>query len=97
MYASLKHGTKANRDLSDCRRGVVRSIVIGAGTFQKHQHAAGLAASPACPFCDSGEVEDEEHAYWRCPAWADISRQAYNMRRIINAAHSPIMRKTAIP
>jgi len=36
VYASIKHGTQANQDLSDYRRGVVRSIVTGAGTFQKH-------------------------------------------------------------
>jgi len=77
VYASIKHGTRANQALSDYRRGVVRSIVTGAGTFQKHQHSAGLAASPECPFCDSGEVEDEEHAYWRCPAWADVRRAAF--------------------
>ena len=45
------------------------------GTFQKHLHAAGLADSPVCAFCQQGVVEDAPHVYWHCPAWAVTRRE----------------------
>ena len=46
--------------------------MTGAVTMQRHLAAAGLVGSAVCPFCDTGEEETEEHAYWRCPAWKAI-------------------------
>ena len=31
-----------------------------------------------CRFCDSGEVEDARHMWWRCPAWAGV-REAHGL------------------
>ncbi len=53
----------------------MQAVVSGAVTLQRHLAAAGLVDSPTCPFCDSGEAETEEHAFWQCPAWAHVRRR----------------------
>jgi hypothetical protein len=55
----------------------VKAVVTGSPVFQKHLFASGHAASATCPHCDSGEDENEIHAYWRCPAWAHIRRRFF--------------------
>ena len=47
---------------------------------QKQLHAAGLAESPLGPSCECQEVEDAEHAFWRCPAWAASGRSGWEPR-----------------
>ena len=67
-FRTLRWGAKANRDLTGYQRGVIKGVVTAAGTYQYHLHEAGLADSPVCPFCDSGETEDAPHVLWRCQA-----------------------------
>ena len=70
VFRALKWGAKRNADLPGYHRGIIKSVITGASTFQCHLHAAGLAESPLCPFCDTRETEDAPHAFWRRPAWA---------------------------
>ena len=60
----------------------MQAVVTGAVTLQKHLAAAGLVESPACPFCDTGETEDEAHTFWSCPAWGDIREQVLGVRQL---------------
>ena len=72
VYKALSvKGPRAKR-VTPRQRGCVQAVVTGAVTLQRHLAAAGLVESAACPFCDTGEEETEEHAFWRCPAWKHI-------------------------
>ena len=72
MYKALSvKGPRAKRVIPR-QRGCMQAVVTGAVTLQRHLAAAGLVESAACPFCDTGEDETEEHAFWRCPAWREI-------------------------
>ena len=63
VYKALSvKGPRAKR-ITLRQRGCVQVVVTGAVTLQRHLAAAGLVESAACPFCDTGEEETEEHAY----------------------------------
>eukprot|EP00973_Karenia_brevis_P033651 4639800-Karenia_brevis.AAC.1 len=53
-------------------KGKLRSILAGAVWTGRRLHAAGLIQSESCPHCSLGEVEDERHIWWRCPAWDTV-------------------------
>ena len=72
MYKSLSVTGPRGKRITPRQRGCMQAVVTGAVTHQRHLAAAGLVESAVCPFCDTGEEDTEEHAYWRCPAWADI-------------------------
>ena len=75
VYKVLDPRAPRNKKITARQRGCMQAVVSGAVTLQRHLAAAGLVDSPACPFCDSGEAETEEHAFWQCPAWAHIRRR----------------------
>ena len=68
VFAVLKWGAKRNKDVSGYQRGIIKSVITAASTFQHQLAASGQADSGVCPFCNSGDIEDAAHAYWRCPA-----------------------------
>ena len=58
--------------LTPKEKATLRSIQAGAIWTQERWHRASMAVSPVCPHCSTGEVEDHEHLWWRCPAWRKI-------------------------
>ena len=64
---ALLHNKKlARRDLPRLRR------VLCGGTWSRARlHAAGLAESSMCQFCQQSD-ETVEHLFWHCPAWEHI-------------------------
>jgi len=57
---------------TDFRKGMLRSVLAGAIWTRIRLFKAGLARSPTCQFCQTGEDETQEHIWWRCPAWDAI-------------------------
>ena len=55
--------------ISGPKRYLLRVILTGSVCTQHYLSRAGRADSAACPFCTTGEREDLEHLWWRCPAW----------------------------
>ena len=65
IFRVLKWGARRNQDIPGYHRGIIKSVITGAGTFQHQLHAAGLADSDRCPFCTLDEPEDAPHVFWR--------------------------------
>ena len=62
--------------LTPQEEGMLRAILAGAVWTTDRLHRAKLATSPICPHCCTGAVEDQEHLWWKCPAWQCI-REMY--------------------
>eukprot|EP00973_Karenia_brevis_P002359 318029-Karenia_brevis.AAC.1 len=73
----------SHKKTSAYSKGVLRSVIAGAIWTQERLEKASLVDSNACPYCNSGEVENQLHMWWRCPAWDSIrerhvmAQQAY--------------------
>ncbi|CAE8605679.1 unnamed protein product, partial [Polarella glacialis] len=61
-----------SKKLSDNQRGMLRSILAGAIFTEHRRWRAKLTANNECKFCLAGEVENEQHLWWECPAWASV-------------------------
>ena len=88
VHQALRWGSYRNRDVTAHQCDMMKAVVTGSPVFQKHLFAAGLAESATGLHCDSGEDEDEIHAYWRCPAWAHI-RQRFFQQPSVTVDHLP--------
>ena len=88
VFRVLKWGAKRNQDIPGYHRGIIKSVVTGASTFQVHLHAAGLADSDRCPFCGLDEPEDAPHVFWRCPAWKEERARFLKLERV-EVGHLP--------
>ena len=93
VYAAFKWHSKEGRGATPYQQGCMRTVVTGAATLQKQLAGAGLVESACCPFCDSGEDEDEEHTFWRCPAWAHIREEELGARTV-EVGHLPQIPRT---
>ncbi|CAE8623234.1 unnamed protein product [Polarella glacialis] len=61
-----------SKKLSDNQRGMLRSILAGEIFTEHRRWRAKLTANNECKFCLAGEVENEQHLWWECPAWASV-------------------------
>ena len=66
----LEHG-----DLTPMEQALLRAILAGGVWTQDPLHRARLTNTATCPHCQTGEVEDHEHMWWRCPAWQEIRQR----------------------
>ena len=59
------------------RRDVLlHQLRLGRGPFlQGTKHRWGRVPTATCPHCDTGEEEDADHFFTRCPRWATIRAQ----------------------
>ena len=67
----LEHGF-----LTAHERARLRAILAGGVWSQDRLYRARLADSPICPYCHTGEVEDQERMWWKCPAWKHIRQRS---------------------
>eukprot|EP00973_Karenia_brevis_P023699 3266111-Karenia_brevis.AAC.1 len=56
-------------------KGMLRSIMAGAFWTCKRLAHTKVLEDDTCPFCSLGEVEDECHLWWTCPAWKHVREQ----------------------
>ena len=82
VYRALRWKSKEHKHTPGPLKGIMKGILTGAGTYQRHLRAAGLADSGQCPFCDEAVEEDVEHALWHCSAWADTRERLIGSRRV---------------
>lgn len=69
IYRTSK--SQAKRFLGLCRwslRGVIQ-VITGHGNIGKHRHIMGMANSPTCQMCLSGDDETVEHFVCDCPRY----------------------------
>jgi len=59
-------------DLDVAAKGKLRTILSGGVWTQERASRAYRHTSAVCPFCSTGEEEDHEHLWWRCPTWSHI-------------------------
>ena len=55
--------------------GVLRGVIAGSIWTQDRRHRAKFVTTDVCPHCSTGAIEDLEHLYWHCAAWASIRQQ----------------------
>ena len=58
--------------LSPSSKSLLRRIVSGGVWTGNRAYRARLQPSAVCPFCRSGDIEDNLHMWWKCDAWAAI-------------------------
>eukprot|EP00973_Karenia_brevis_P064525 8964918-Karenia_brevis.AAC.1 len=54
------------------KKGYLRTILSGGVQSRHRLFKAHVVPDDACQFCETGEVEDEKHIWWRCPAWQHV-------------------------
>jgi len=69
----------------DAKRAGLLSSLAGAIWTQDRLHRAKLKPNARCAYCNTREIEDHNHMWWTCPAWAGISRQYPLVARAIKA------------
>jgi ribonuclease HI len=69
-------------------QGILRGILAGAIWTQDRAQRSGRVASSVCEHCNTGEMEDHSHMWWRCPAW-DGARQQHWQPAFSSAASWP--------
>eukprot|EP00666_Eupelagonemidae_sp_cell4sb_P017784 gene17784-biopygen22855 len=72
------------RDLSALDKGYLRVILAGGQWTHDRLHRCNVVEAKTCPFCTTGEIEDQQHLHWRCPAWDHVRKQhpaAMGLRR----------------
>ncbi|CAE8611672.1 unnamed protein product [Polarella glacialis] len=56
-------------------KGFLHTILSGAVMTRHRLCRAQLCPDNVCQFCDSEEVENEQHLWWVCTAWRDVRSQ----------------------
>ena len=65
-------GKKKQLPLSLFQQSHLRNILTGAVHTQERLFKANCADTPECPWCNSGQVEDQHHLFWQCSRWNAI-------------------------
>ena len=53
-------------------RTLLMGALAGATWTADRAFRRGLRKDPHCPYCGQGVVEDEDHLFWGCLAWAVV-------------------------
>eukprot|EP00660_Eupelagonema_oceanica_P019687 gene19687-biopygen9550 len=55
--------------------GYLRVLIAGATWTQDRLNRCKLEESGVCPHCTTGDLEDQQHINWRCPAWRHVRQR----------------------
>ena len=61
-----------------CAHGILCTVIAGGSWTRDRLFRCMVVSSAVCPYCDSGEVETQEHRYWTCIAWQTV-RERHTM------------------